>query len=108
LILAGPVYDVDYHKREIEPRIKANPRIKYIGEVGGKRRTDLLKHAKCLLFPTVCNEPFGLIMIEAMVSGTPVLALSNGAVPEVLERFPELICSTPEEMAEKLMRQDFP
>jgi glycosyltransferase involved in cell wall biosynthesis len=47
-------------------------------------------------------------MIEAMVSGTPVLALSNGAVPEVLERFPELICSTPEEMAEKLMRQDFP
>ena len=92
LILAGPVYDMDYYKREIEPAIKANPRIKYIDEVGGKRRSDLLKRAKCLLFPTVCNEPFGLIMVEALISGTPVLALSNGAVPEVLHGFPELIC----------------
>jgi len=108
LILAGPIYDMDYHQREIEPRINANPNVKHIGPVGGQKRTDLLKHAKCLLLPTVCNEPFGLIMVEAMISGTPILALSNGAVPEVLQGFPQLICNTPEEMAEKLKRQDFP
>jgi glycosyltransferase involved in cell wall biosynthesis len=108
LVLAGPVYDMDYHQREIVPRINANSNVKYIGEVGGKKRSDLLKHAKCMLLPTVCNEPFGLVMAEAMISGTPILALANGAVPEVLQEFPELICSTPEEMAEKLKHQDFP
>ncbi len=108
LILAGPIFDMDYYQREIEPMIKANPNVKYIGEVGGKRRAELLRNAKCLLLPTVCNEPFGLIMVEAMVSGTPILALSNGAVPEVLHVFPELICNTPVEMTEKLKRQEFP
>ncbi|OGO84342.1 MAG: hypothetical protein A2Y24_06960 [Clostridiales bacterium GWE2_32_10] len=102
LVIAGPIYDMEYHKKEIEPRIKSNPNIQYIGEVGGKERQNLLKRARCVLLPTVCSEPFGLIMVEAMACGTPVLALANGAVPEVLQGFPELVCNSIDEMVYKV------
>jgi glycosyltransferase involved in cell wall biosynthesis len=61
-----------------------------------------LKKAKCLLFPTSFEEPFGLVMVEAMACGTPVLAFDNGAVSEVLEGFPQLICSSLDDMADKI------
>lgn len=108
LIIAGPVFNHEYYSKEIEPRIKSVTNIDYIGEVGGKTRLDLLKNAKCMLFPTMCEEPFGLVMIEAMVSGTPVLAFPNGAVPEVLNSFPQLICNSLDEMVKKVLAEPFP
>lgn len=108
LVVAGPVFHPDYFNKEIRPRILNNPNIQYVGEVGGKIRRDLLKHARCMLFPTSWEEPFGLVMVEAMASGTPVIAFANGAVSEVLSGFPELICRSVDEMAEKVMRLTLP
>ncbi len=108
LIIAGPVHDKTYFSDVVEPRIRNNPNIRYVGSAGGQFKQDLLKYAACLLFPTSWEEPFGLIMIEAMACGTPVVALSNGAVPEVLKRFPDLICRDPNEMAELVSHGNFP
>lgn len=108
LVIAGPVHDFNYYSKVVEPRIKNNSRIEYIGSVGGKKKQEILKHASCLLFPTSWEEPFGLVMIEAMACGTPVLALSNGAVPEVLKGFPQLICKSAEEMIQKVEASNFP
>lgn len=98
-IIAGPAWDGDLYQ-EILPRIN-NSNIEYVGEVHGQIKQDLLKHAKWLLFPTACEEQFGLVMIEAMACGTPVLAYPRGAVPEVLEGFPDFLCYDVDEMAEK-------
>ncbi|HUC90527.1 MAG TPA: glycosyltransferase [Paenibacillus sp.] len=108
LIIAGPVKDEAYFDKELKPRIDGQSNIEYIGAVGGKRKLELLKHAGCLLFPSTYEEPFGLTIIEAMVSGTPVLALRYGAVPEVLSEFPDLICDSVEEMAHKAVNGAFP
>lgn len=108
LIIAGPVFNHEYYDKEIAPKIKNNPNLQYIGEVGGQQKQDLFKKAKCFLFPTCCEEPFGLVMIEAMACGTPVLAFPNGAVPEVMEGFSDLICSSVDEMVLKLTMNKFP
>ena len=108
LIIAGPVYYPEYFENEVKPRIDRNKNIQYIGEVGGHERQELFKKAQCMLFPTSWEEPFGLVMIEAMACGTPVVALANGAVPEVLSGFPELVCQSVDEMVEKVLKQPFP
>ncbi|WP_113926875.1 glycosyltransferase [Bacillus sp. P14.5] len=108
LVIAGPVYNRDFYQKEVEPIVSENPDISYIGEVGGKQKQELLKHARCLLFPIISREPFGIVMIEALACGTPVLAFNNGAVSEVLQGFPQLICHKVEEMVEKIRNQDFP
>lgn len=99
-VIAGPAWDGELF-REIRSRIKKNPNITYVGEVHGKAKQKLLKHAKWLIFPTACEEQFGLVLVEAMACGTPVLAYSRGAIPEVLAGFPELLCRDMEEMATK-------
>lgn len=108
LIVAGPVFDHEHFTKVLKPRMDRNPKVEYVGEVGGKRKQELLKKARCLLFPTTFEEPFGLVMIEAMTCGTPVLALGNGAVPEVLSGFPECICQSVDEMVEKVRCLSFP
>ena len=108
LIIAGPIFNWSYYTKEIEPRIKNNPNIEFVGEVGGQQKQDLLKKAKCFLFPTSWEEPFGLVMIEAMACGTPVLAFPNGAVSEVIQGFSNLICSSVDEMVQKLNSNQFP
>ncbi|MNV93058.1 D-inositol-3-phosphate glycosyltransferase [compost metagenome] len=55
------------------------------------------------MFPTACEEQFGLVMVEAMACGTPVAAFPRGAVPEVLSGFPQFLCDSVEAMAEKVM-----
>ncbi|WP_168735592.1 glycosyltransferase [Cohnella fermenti] len=106
LVIAGPMDDEAYFKALIEPRLKRNPRISYAGPVGGQKRQSLLKHARCLLFPSQWQEPFGLAIIEAFACGTPVLALDRGAVREVLKGYPSFVCETIPEMARKLHSLD--
>jgi glycosyltransferase involved in cell wall biosynthesis len=59
-------------------------RVRYVGEVGGERKAQLLAGAACLWMPALWDEPFGLTLIEAMASGTPVLGTRRGALPEVV------------------------
>ena len=71
-----------YFSREIEPRIGSDVTIYGVADAAAKRR--LLSRASCMLFPICWEEPFGLVVIEAMVCGTPVVALRRGAVPELI------------------------
>jgi glycosyltransferase involved in cell wall biosynthesis len=73
-----------YFKEQIEPLIDGE-QIKIIGEVNERSKEDFLSHAAALLFPIDWPEPFGLVMIEAMACGTPVIAFRRGSVPEVIE-----------------------
>jgi glycosyltransferase involved in cell wall biosynthesis len=108
LVIAGPIHHKELFQNEIEPRLKKNPNLIYVNSVGGQQKQDLLKKARCLLFPSIWEEPFGLVMIEALACGTPVLALNNGSVPEVLYGFPYMICGSEEEMVQKLMQPELP
>ena len=76
--------DEEYFKTEIEPLLNL-PGIEYIGEIDERRKNKFLGDARALLFPIDWPEPFGLVMIEAMACGTPVLAFRNGSVPEVID-----------------------
>jgi glycosyltransferase involved in cell wall biosynthesis len=59
--------------------------IRYVGEVGGARKQRLFADAFAFLMPITWPEPFGLVMIEALAAGTPVLAFANGAAPEIIQ-----------------------
>jgi glycosyltransferase involved in cell wall biosynthesis len=76
--------DRQYFKSEIEPSLN-DPLIEFVGEVGGEAKNRFLGLARALLLPIDWPEPFGLVMIEAMACGTPVIAFNQGSVPEVLE-----------------------
>jgi glycosyltransferase involved in cell wall biosynthesis len=66
---------------------------KYVGEVYGARKAELFAGAKALLFPTKVNEAFGLVMAEALMSGTPVICSSNGACPELIPPDVGFVCA---------------
>ena len=86
LIIAGNITcetDEEYFQ-SVKPMIDGK-QIKYIGEVDLKQKNKLLKNAKTLLFPTIWEEPFGLVMIEAMATGTPVIGFKKGSVSEVIK-----------------------
>jgi len=86
LRVAAKVDAVDraYFHDEIEPLLK-DPGVEYIGEISDEQKSDFLGGAVALLFPIDWPEPFGLVMIEAMACGTPVIAWNCGSVPEVLD-----------------------
>lgn len=71
-----------YFARRIAPRL--GPGVRYVGEADARRKRTLLCRARALLFPVQWDEPFGMVMIEAMACGTPVVALRRGSVPEVV------------------------
>lgn len=77
--------DLDYWRQTIEPMVKGHANVEYIGEVDEVGKAELLGNAAALLFPIDWPEPFGLVMIEAMACGTPVVAWRNGSVPEVID-----------------------
>jgi len=85
LKIAAKVDNVDreYFENVIKPRL-SHPLIEFIGEVGGADKERFLAGARALLFPINWPEPFGLVMIEAMACGTPVIAFRRGSVPEVM------------------------
>jgi len=76
--------DSEYFQEVVQPLLN-NSLVEYIGEVGGDNKDAFLGEAYALLFPIDWPEPFGLVMIEAMACGTPVIAYPRGSVPEVLE-----------------------
>jgi glycosyltransferase involved in cell wall biosynthesis len=76
--------DRDYFEREIQPLLD-HPLIEFIGEIGDSDKNAFLGGATALLFPIDWPEPFGLVMIEALACGVPVVAFRNGSVPEVIE-----------------------
>ena len=77
---AGP----DYFERVIQPVLASGHRIIYIGEVDGDQKKHWYRHARATLFPIQWREPFGLVLIESMACGTPVLAFNRGAVAEIV------------------------
>jgi glycosyltransferase involved in cell wall biosynthesis len=84
LVIAGGSYSSEgYWHKSIEPEINGKT-ITYVGEANQDQKIELLQGAKALLFPTQYDETFGLVMIEAMACGTPVIGWKNGSVPEVV------------------------
>jgi glycosyltransferase involved in cell wall biosynthesis len=76
--------DRRYFKRVVEPLLN-DPHVEWVGEISDQHKNEFLGNAYALLFPIDWPEPFGLVMIEAMACGTPVIAYKSGSVPEVME-----------------------
>jgi glycosyltransferase involved in cell wall biosynthesis len=84
LVLAGPIECQDFFRRQLAPQIDGRD-IRYAGPVGTTERNAFLAGAAALIYPIVEPEPFGLVLIEAMACGTPVIARGLGAVPELVD-----------------------
>jgi glycosyltransferase involved in cell wall biosynthesis len=102
LLIAGTVFDYPEHREYFETMIR--PRfgrtVIFLGAVGGRRKVHLLAGAKCLLIPSQARETSSLIAMEAMASGTPVIAWHTGALPEIVsESRTGFLVSSVEEMA---------
>jgi glycosyltransferase involved in cell wall biosynthesis len=76
--------DRDYFAQKIQ-HLFDHPLVEYVGEINEEQKQDFLGNAKALLFPIDWPEPFGLVMIEAMACGAPVIAWNNGSVPEIID-----------------------
>lgn len=108
LIIAGNKphlrHEIDYFNREVEPYIDQR-KIVYAGAVNDTQKNELLKQAAALLFPIEWEEPFGIVMIEALACGTPVIAFRRGAVPEVIQHGRTgFVCGSYKEMLESVGR----
>ena len=90
--------DQEYFRTEIEP-LFADPLIEYLGEITDAEKNDFLGHAMALVCPYDWPEPFGLVLIEALACGTPVLAYRRGSIPEIIEdRTTGFVCEGLDEM----------
>ncbi len=113
LIIAGRSYPTEgYWHKMIEPHIDGKM-VRYVGEANFETKIEWLKNAKALLFPTQYDEIFGLVMIEAMSCGTPVIGWSKGSVPEITKdkKTGYIVSSVPEMIKaikniEKIKRED--
>jgi glycosyltransferase involved in cell wall biosynthesis len=86
LVLAGKIdpHDLSHVRAAVEPWLDGD-RIRTVGEVGGEAKRDLLAGADALLFPIEWDEPFGLVMVEALASATPVIGFRRASVPEIID-----------------------
>ncbi len=76
--------DNDYYDRAIKPLLDCDKQVIYIGELSGEHKKQWYRHARATLFPIQWGEPFGLVLVESMACGTPVIAFNKGAVPEIV------------------------
>lgn len=85
LVLAGPVQPGQeaFFELEIAPHVDGD-RVRYVGEVGGDRKRELFSRAAAMLMPIRWPEPFGMVMVEALACGTPVIAFGEGAATEIV------------------------
>ncbi|MHB1463540.1 MAG: glycosyltransferase family 4 protein [Thermoleophilia bacterium] len=108
LVIAGAVQQVsrDYFETVIKPEVDGE-QIRFVGEVSLSEKWNLFANARAFLFPIQWPEPFGLVMIEAMAAGTPVLAFPEGSVPEVVaDGVTGFVVDNVDEMVEKLGQLD--
>jgi glycosyltransferase involved in cell wall biosynthesis len=95
--------EVEYFRAEVEPLLCSS--VRYVGEVGVSDKVALLGSARALLNPIQWPEPFGLVMIEALACGTPVIALRSGAAPEIIEDgVTGLVCDSTAELVAAIGR----
>lgn len=96
--------DEQYYRREIEPLLD-HPLIEFLGEISDAEKNDFVGNALALVCPYDWPEPFGLVLIEALACGTPVLAYRRGSIPEVIDHeVTGFVCETLTEMAEAVGR----
>ncbi len=103
LIIAGNVPDEakhrDFFDRCIRPHVDGRT-VEYVGPVTDEEKNNLLRNAAALLMPVLWNEPFGIVMAEALACGTPVIGFRRGAIPEVVtDGVNGFVCSSPSEMS---------
>ena len=104
LKIAGEIQPLfkDYYEREIKPHIDGKW-VEYVGQADLAAKNELLGNSLAMLFPIQWDEPFGLVMLEAMACGTPVIALPGGAVEEVVQDgVSGFICRTADELVERV------
>lgn len=108
LKIAGDVQpqNREYYEKKIRPQIDAEF-IQYIGTADFKTKNELLSNSIAMLFPIKWREPFGLVMVEAMACGTPVLATPGGSVPEIVrDGISGYICRNVQQMIERVSNLD--
>lgn len=107
LIMAGKVdrVDEDYFKRMVKPHVNGKT-VRFIGEVNHPQKLKLLCGAKALLSPVQWEEPFGLVNVEALACGTPVIALRRGSLPELITEGVGFVCDTVDAMVAAVGKLD--
>jgi glycosyltransferase involved in cell wall biosynthesis len=108
LRMAGKVdpVDVEFFKNEIEPHVDGR-QIQFLGEANHAQKNELMGRAIATLFPITWREPFGLVMIESMAAGTPVVAMRMGSTPEVIDHCRTgYLCDTVEECVQAVKNID--
>jgi glycosyltransferase involved in cell wall biosynthesis len=108
LKIAGEIQPLfrEYWDHEVAPQVDGRF-IEYVGEADFTAKTELLAGAHAMLFPIQWDEPFGLVLIEAMACGTPVLALPGGSVREIVkDGINGYVCADPADMAHRAMHLD--
>jgi glycosyltransferase involved in cell wall biosynthesis len=102
LVLAGPIVQQDYYDDMIAPFLDET--VRYIGVVDHREKNKLLGNAGCVLMPSRWDEPFGMVAVEAMACGTPVVVSQQGALPEIVDPGVSGFIAADDEMTGKVVQ----